>query len=287
MNLFMVLGRNTGVTMMVIGILVMTACSKPAQQPVVPLDTSAVGAGQGDAPDAMAAPQGKSPATNLHPAATEWDYPLKNIVDITTDPLERQELNLLKEPKNGATVLARVQKTGPAGLTLMANALTANNREVRMQAALILANLKKSDKAIVRALCNTVLFDPDPDVRATAAKAFVNINAPLASLTLVRSLTEDPFETARANAAWALGNVGGGDVAINALRKGLKDPDTWVRLRSATALKKLRAKKAIPDLIEALGDQNPMVRERALESLKGLTGKNLGSSQSDWQKAYQ
>lgn len=225
-------------------------------------------------------------ASQRHPAADEKDYPLKTIDEITQDTEGRNALELLKVPTNGAKVLRMVKPMGKSGIALMTGAVRAAHREIRMQAALILANLKTTDHTAVEALSEAVLYDPDPDVRATAAKAFVNIKSTRAAGALIRSLTEDPFETARANAAWALGSIGGGEMAIAALRKGLKDSDTWVRLRCASSLKKLNAKSAIADLIDTLDDHNPMVRERALEALKALTKKAYGTKAEDWRAKY-
>jgi hypothetical protein len=221
----------------------------------------------------------------VHPAARERDYPMKSLADLAQETGDRETLDLMSDPKRGVSALNRVKAAGLAGVVLTRKALACTNREVRMQAALVLGNVKDAKPETVKALTDAVLLDPDPDVRAVAAKAFVAIDAPAATPVLIRSLEQDPYEDARASAAWALGNVGG-PAAFPALRKALKDEATWVRLRAASSLKRLKARVAVNDLVEALGDANPMVRERVREALKVLTGRDLGESQEAWKKVY-
>lgn len=212
-------------------------------------------------------PQPEQPQSMLHPAAKDRPYPLMSIQDLALNDQEKELLMMMADPKKGGEVLERLKAAGPRALTLIRMALTATNKNIRMQSALLLANMKDISEETVAVLCDSVLYDPDPDVRATSAKAFVVIKAPSATDTLIRSLLEDPFETARANAAWALGNNPGKGV-VDALKKALSDKDTWVRLRAVSALKKLNARQAIPEIKERACDQNAMVRERAEETLR-------------------
>lgn len=223
------------------------------------------------------------PKQRIHPAALERPYPLISYEELATNEAEKEILGLLSDPKQGANALKAIKKLGTKGLEFARRALRCSNREVRAQAALVLANLEDGSRVTVQALCDSVLLDPDPDVRAIAAKAFVKIEKHEAVPTLIRSLKEDPFEPARANAAWALGNIGS-SAAVQPLREALNDPDTWVRLRAVSALKKMKAKVAVPDLIERLSDSNSMVRERAREALKDLTGVDRGPDPAAWRR---
>lgn len=209
----------------------------------------------------------------LHPAARERPYPLDDADRLASDDFEREVLGWMSDPRKGPAVLERVSRAGSRGRRVVGKALRCRDRNVRMQACLVFGNLKgRLAKEDVAALADAVVLDPDPDVRATAAKAFVAIREREAVPALVRSLEEDPFAPARANAAWALGQTGGTGVA-NVLRKALRDEDTWVRLRAVTALGRLRAREAIADLQALSDDPNSMVRERVREVLRTLGGR--------------
>lgn len=251
------------------------------RSPYLPADPGvATGEGRGTVtggPDAAlptpADHQRPSPPENvprLHPAARERPYPLEDADRLGSDEFEREVLGWMTDPKKGPAVLERVSRAGSRGRRVVGKALRCVDRNVRMQACLVLGNLKgRLAKEDVMALADAVVLDPDPDVRATAAKAFVAIRAREAVPHLIRSLAEDPFAPARANAAWALGQTGGTGV-VAALRKALADEDTWVRLRAVTALGRLRAREAVPDLAPLSNDPNSMVRERAREVLRSF-----------------
>lgn len=224
-------------------------------------------------PDASDSPDIAAGESRLHPAARERAYPFQAATRLASDDFEREVLEWMAEPKKGPAVLERVSRAGARGRQVVRKALRCEDRSVRMQACLVFGNLKgRLGKDDVSALADAVLFDPDPDVRATAAKAFVALRTPEAVPALIRSLNEDPYAAARANSAWALGQIGGKG-AVEVLRKALRDEDTWVRLRAVTALGRLRAREAITDLAALEKDPNSMVRERAREVLRSL-GKN-------------
>jgi HEAT repeat protein len=229
------------------------------------------------------APVAPPPKSRVHPASADRPYPLTPVAEVGKTPDEKAIVEFLSDPKQGGKALDLIKKQGRKGIDLARRALACDNREARMQSALILANLEDGSKETVKALMDAVLLDPDPDARALAAKAFIKIEKPEAVPVLLRSLKEDPFEPARANAAWALGNIGA-SAAVQPLRDALKDEDTWVRLRAVSALKKMKARVAVPDLIERLADSNSMVRERAREALKDITGTDKGDDPAAWRR---
>ncbi len=236
------------------------------------------------APEAAPAAAAPEPAkARTHPAAAERPYPLLTADELAKDADEKEIFTFLADPKQGGKALERMKKDKKKGAELGRRALLCSQRETRLQAALILGNLEDSSKETIKALSDAVLLDPDGDARALAAKAFIKIRKPEVIPVLIRSLKEDPFEPARANAAWALGDIGGAQ-ALQPLRDALKDPDTWVRLRAVSGLKRLKAKAAVPDLIEHLADTNQMVRERAREALKDITGQDKGEDPAAWKR---
>jgi len=225
--------------------------------------------------------EASEPVSRFHPASEEREYPMYSIEAIAECRAEKGVLELLSDPRQGVKALSRVRKLGPSGVSFLRRCLRHPVSVVRKQACLVIGNLKNRSSMTVDSLSDAVLLDPDPNVRAFAAKTFIAVRSVRATPALIRSLMEDPYAPARANAARALGSIGGNG-AVNALLSALDDDDTWVRLRSVSALKKRRAKSAIPRLIEMLEDSNRMVRTRALDVLKSLTGKDKGSSPSDW-----
>ncbi len=64
--------------------------------------------------------------------------------------------------------------------------------------------------------------------------------------------------------------------AVLLVCKALQDPDIWVRRLAAEALGRMGKAEAVGPLIEALADQESMIRAAALASLKTLTGKSFG-----------
>ncbi len=247
------------------------------RSPYLPVDPgiasgSATGGGGGAGPADAGGGGGTPVAPRSHPAARERPYPLEDADRLASDDFEREVLGWMSDPKKGPAVLERVSREGSRGRRVIRKALRCGDRDVRMQACLVFGNLKgRLTKEEVTALADAVLLDPDPDVRATAAKAFVAIRAREAVPVLIRSLEEDPFAPARANAAWALGQTGRGTgPVVTALREALRDEDTWVRLRAVTALGRLRAREAVPDLTAMTDDPNAMVRERVREVLRSF-----------------
>ena len=258
------------------------------KSPYVPVPTEGPAAGApaavaAKAPEATPAPTPEPAKARTHPAAADRPYPLQTADELAKDADEKEIFTFLADPKQGGKALERMKKDKKKGAELGRRALLCSQRETRLQAALILGNLEDGSKETVKALSDAVLLDPDGDARALAAKAFIKIRKPEVIPVLIRSLKEDPFEPARANAAWALGDIGGAQ-AIQPLRDALKDPDTWVRLRAVSGLKRLKARAAVGDLIEHLADTNQMVRERAREALKDITGQDKGEDPAAWKR---
>lgn len=108
---------------------------------------------------------------------------------------------------------------------------------------------------------------------------------------LTRATTEEELNTAPAwqvalddlssedsavrwNAVQALAESGDPAV-VKHLVPLLEDPDIWVRMAAAGALGDLGAAEAIEPLIRTLEDPETAVRERAMLSLRGITGRNF------------
>lgn len=223
--------------------------------------------------------------SDWHPAAREREYKLLRAAEVPSDPQEETFVTQMSRARDAEKAFRVIKKEKDARLPFLRRAVRHPNREVRIQAIVMLGLLKDASPETEEVLFDAVLLDRDPDVRASAAKDFIVLKSPKAVDVLVRSMAEDPYEAARANAAWALGSLKD-KRAVDPLRAACRDEDTFVRLRAVSALLKLKPKSAIPELIERLDDKSPMVQERALEALRAITGKNLGKESDRWRKAF-
>ena len=115
----------------------------------------------------------------------------------------------------------------------------------------------------------TLLQDPNPDFRQTAALSLGKIAAGEATSALVLALHDaDPL--VRQYSAWGLGNLGerAGAEVVSALIVVLEDPIPAVARASATAIGSLGAgPTAIPPLLTILKDGSVQARRSAITAL--------------------
>ncbi|MEM1449794.1 MAG: HEAT repeat domain-containing protein [Planctomycetota bacterium] len=115
------------------------------------------------------------------------------------------------------------------------------------------------------ALASSGGMGPDPAVAQANAPSWQRHLADLKS----------PDEGIRLDAVFALGDTGDTAVIEHVIPM-LKDSDIFVRMVAAQALDDLRAKTAVPALIDALGDDRSPVREAAVIALRNITGQSFG-----------
>jgi hypothetical protein len=217
-----------------------------------------------------------------HPAARGRSYSLLPAVEVALNETEKAYMTGMADAMGGAEkIYNELKKDAKGNMAFLRRALRSANREVRIQAAVMLGLLKDKSVETVDAVADSLILDRDQDVRAMAARSFLGIPARKAVDSLIISLEQDPYEAARSNAAWALGECGD-KAAVPALRKALSDTDTNVRLKAASAVLKLKPKEAVPELIILLDDKSPMVRERARDALKTITGRDKGPKSENW-----
>ena len=112
--------------------------------------------------------------------------------------------------------------------------------------------------------------DPNPKVRAVALEAWRGIEGPKSLELLLDKLHSDPSREVRWQAAVELEALGD-HRAVPALILALKDRDPLVRTGAAEALKGIPDPEALQPLIRALRDSDTSVRRAATEAL-GLIG---------------
>ena len=250
----------------------------PAPRPTAATDTTAPA--PSPAPDAEPANRYGEPP----PPGGSDGYPLLKTGQVTDVAELRAQVEALTKAGSAKSVLDALQADRERALPAMRLALRHEETNVRVQAAMILVRLGRPSRETTDAFVAALLKDPNQEVRATVGRALTDYTDAALIEPLLTSLAKDPYGTARANAAWALGSQGS-KAAVDGLVAALDDEETWVRLRSLTALKRLKATKALAAVVERLRDPNTLVRERALETLQKLTGKRIGPDYDKWKKA--
>ncbi|MGH7254603.1 MAG: HEAT repeat domain-containing protein [Nitrospirales bacterium] len=118
----------------------------------------------------------------------------------------------------------------------------------------------------------SLLNDPDPDIRRTAAQSLGKISDPSAAPALVEHLS-DPDPLVRRDSAWALGALGEAalDVAALPLLARLDDPVEEVKTAAAQALGRMGPTQTMVELlIEALHHPEATTRREAAQALAWL-----------------
>ena len=124
---------------------------------------------------------------------------------------------------------------------------------VRMEAALSLGRTGAADAIPdLKAMMN------DPEVRAYAAVALVQLGDSDAQ-PIVQELLQSPVLDMRVLGAQAYAGKGGGPW-VQALLPALQDPNGLTRIRAAELLMPVAPESAMPVLLEAAKDSNPVVR---------------------------
>jgi HEAT repeat protein len=129
---------------------------------------------------------------------------------------------------------------------------------VRQAALWLLARIAPET---TRAGTLNALHDPDPGVRAEAARGAGQVNA-VGALDVLQALVRgDPSPTVRKAAVYALGMLGDA-AALETLLAALLDHDEAEDVRgiAAEALADLGDQRAIPALVQQLDDRSPTVR---------------------------
>jgi serine/threonine-protein kinase len=158
---------------------------------------------------------------------------------------------LLQDPDldvQGKAVDMLVQMKHPETVKYLADALKDESEYARRAAVEVLNEL--GDKDSVKDLLN-VLKDNDWWVRSRAGDALAEIGGPKVVQAVV-ALIQDEDEEIRRTAIEIL-NATKDDSAVDHLIKATSDIDWWVRERSVDALSKIGSPKALPRLLEMLG----------------------------------
>jgi HEAT repeat protein len=148
-----------------------------------------------------------------------------------------------------------IANIGPPAVPKLLDVLRNPNSGFRWRAVEILGRL--GDKRALPDLVDA-LGDKDSIIRKHSVRALGKIGDANEMSYLVNALG-DEAEDVRAEAATALGEIGHN--AVTELVAALEDESTNVRTAAAEALGKLKARAAVPNLLEHLSNDNSKVRE--------------------------
>lgn len=129
--------------------------------------------------------------------------------------------------------------------------------------------------------------DADPGVRAVAARA-LGTNGQASDALTLSPMLKDKDATVRLEAARGLQRLHNPEVVpalMNALNLA-KEEDERVRREAALALAQYREPRVVDALITALDDESVAVNFGVRDSLRMLTGQDLGLARRDWQAWY-
>jgi len=201
------------------------------------------------------------------------------------------------EFKPGAEgLLDAIQTTAPAPVDMAAQAMDpydANNRYIGTRG---LATQNYASEPVYLQLFIDNIADPDPGVRAAAARGLANHGEPKHAALLAAAL-KDSNPNVRLEAARGLQRIHSGD-AVNPLMDAMREPilrgsgtgvqatpgerDAEVRAQAAQALGQYPNTFVLDALIAALDDSDLAVNRNALESLRTLTGQDFGLDRAAW-----
>ena len=164
--------------------------------------------------------------------------------------------------------------------------------DLRREAILKLKEQGKSEPPEVRAkileILKAIITDPKEDVltKSAAIAAASELGGGVVAPALVDALN-DPYAIVRIDAAHALGRMALPSTREPLIRALREDPYSAVRLAAARSLRNFRSGDVIVALIETLDDPERAVAYTAWESLRRITGENLGYQRQAWQDWWQ
>lgn len=134
-----------------------------------------------------------------------------------------------------------------------------------------------------RRLVGDLLSAHDPEARRGIVEAAAEFDTP-AAVAICAGAFDDPSPVVRMAACTACGRRGATDAVPRLAHRAANDSDLGVRLRALSALAETRDQTAVAALVAALDDPDPVIRSRAIEGLKRISGRNLGDDADAWRR---
>ena len=136
---------------------------------------------------------------------------------------------------------------------------------------------------ITRELATEIKGERDPSMRRHLLRAIEPYPTSLAMAVLVAGASDHAVEVRRV-ACECLGRRGGTDAVRELSRVVNSDTDFDVRVAAVRALGQTKDQTALPALAEAVADGNPALQDRAVESLRTISGRDYGDNLEAWQE---
>jgi bilin biosynthesis protein len=126
--------------------------------------------------------------------------------------------------------------------------------------------------------------DKNLEIRRRVVRILGLIKDPRAVNPLISALS-DENRNVRMMASWSLIEIG--DPAVDALVEVLKEKTSRARGDAAWALGKIKSTSAVPTLVAALNEADPVLQKDAAEALKRITGQDYGTDVKSWEKWWE
>jgi hypothetical protein len=171
------------------------------------------------------------------------------------------------ERRSALRTLAQINH--PTAYTALVNAVRHPMRDVRVDAAFMLAKQSSNkDTAAVPGLIEA-LYDEDGRIRTAAVKLLGEYGDPNSVPEFLNLLNKETDGSIRWAVTAALGRMG--TSAVPGLIEALRDENWKVRRSAAEALWALGEPEAVAGLVVALNDRNDVVRQAASSALEAMS----------------
>lgn len=156
----------------------------------------------------------------------------------------------------------------------------ATVREMAAQAS----DLDTSEQTrLTQQLATQIQNEPDPLVRQAIQETIAEYETPLAQNVLLAGLQDNETDVRLACCRKLAGRSE--LVVVNSLRQVIeKDENLDVRLAAVEALGKIPSTESVSALAVALKDRDPALQYAGVQSLKAISGQDLGNDVKAWQQ---
>ena len=156
-------------------------------------------------------------------------------------------------------------------------------KELRELAKAAAKHPPEEQERISRELAAEIKEEREPLMRRQLLKAIEPYPTQLALAVLVAGTNDSEVEVRRV-ACECLGRRGGVDAVRELSRVANGDTDFDVRVAAVRALGETKDQAAMPALAEALADNNPALQDRAVDSLRTISGREYGDNMEAWRE---
>jgi HEAT repeat protein len=179
---------------------------------------------------------------------------------------------------HAVNALGALTPKAPAAAEALVRALKDEDGQIRLQAAMFLAN-HQAAADVNRPIAVMIQSLVDASLRQQASQSLVDIGP--AAIPMLSEALADPNATIRGSAAGVLALLGPrAKAGVPALKTALNDKDLQVRWRVADALRLIgEGEMTVPTWIDLLGNKHSEVRMKALTAL-GEIGAHARASES-------